>query len=243
MLTFTIYHSQTNDQSKRTNQTIEIVLRYYLTEYLCEDFVDALLYLQFIINNFISASTDLISNEMIYEFRVNDTLSVLSDLSSEDINRLRQIKRDQVKKIIVWINIIIKHCYDRNHTLIELDFEMYLKLHYDYFIFELSNRKFSHQRVDFLKIKQRVETLTYELKLSSTMRIHLVVFVTQLESTSDFDSYDRSIFNYSLSVQADENSTQNSSKYEIERLLEKKMIRNNIYYLMKWKDYSDIWNT
>lgn len=35
----------------------------------------------------------------------------------------------------------------------------------------------------------------------------------------------------------------NTQKYEIERLLSKKVVRNNIYYLVKWKDYFDVWNT
>ncbi len=34
MLYSTIYHSQTNDANERTNQTLEIALRYYIQELL-----------------------------------------------------------------------------------------------------------------------------------------------------------------------------------------------------------------
>ena len=75
------------------------------------------------------------------------------------------------------------------------------------------------------------------------MQIHFVIFIAQLKfaSSSNSDSYRRSKSNNSSSITTENDDfsdfTQTSS-YEIERLLDRRIISTNrISYLVKWKNY------
>ena len=57
-------------------------------------------------------------------------------------------------------------------------------MYHDYFIFEI-NLKLFNQRVDLFKVLEKVENLTYQFELSDVMRIHLIIFITQLKSISN----------------------------------------------------------
>ena len=142
------------------------------------------------LNNVVNAIIDYAFNELVYEFRVNDTFNLLKDLSTKNYDRLRQIKRDSTKEIIVFVNVMHKLRYDFAHKNVKLTINDYafLRLHVDYIICELSNKKFNQQRVDFFKILKKIDILIYRLKLSLVMQIHFVVFITQLKLVSTFDN-------------------------------------------------------
>ena len=79
---------------------------------------------------------------------------MLKDLSTKNYDRLRQIKQNSTKKIIVFVNVMHKLRYDFIYKNIKLIVNNYvfLLLHVDYIIFELLNKKLNQQRVDFFKI-------------------------------------------------------------------------------------------
>ena len=118
LLTFTIYHPQTDGQSERTNQTIEIAFRYFFINNFGVDFINALPYIQSAINNAVNTSTGLICNEVIYGFRFNDTLKTITDFPPENFDRFRFIYKEQIEKSIVWVNAITEHRYDQQHIFI-----------------------------------------------------------------------------------------------------------------------------
>lgn len=63
------------------------------------------------------------------------------------------------------------------------------------------------------------------------MRIHLVIFIAQLELvTSSNNSYDKIITIDSFFILKQDTST---LLYKIERLLNKRIIKNKLYYLVK----------
>jgi hypothetical protein len=67
-LYFIVYHSQSDDQSKRTNQSIEIALRYHLINMKnLKEWSQCISTFQSHLNNTIT-STNKISNEILYEF-------------------------------------------------------------------------------------------------------------------------------------------------------------------------------
>ena len=82
---------------------------------------------------------------------------------------------------------------------------------------------------------------TYRLKLSSIIKIHFVVFIAQFESATFFllnsDSYDRRVIDFSQMI--NEYVNIDAFFYEIERLLNKRIIKNKSYYLMKWKNFDN----
>ena len=72
-------------------------------------------YLIVAFNNSINVSIELSSNELIYDFRVNDFLVLLENLSIENYNKFRQVKRDAIEETIVFVNVMHKRRYDNMH--------------------------------------------------------------------------------------------------------------------------------
>ena len=67
-ITLTAYHSQTDKQSEQMNQTVEIVLHYYLTSNQRRDWSEQLFIIRGTLNNLPSVSTDQSLNEILYDF-------------------------------------------------------------------------------------------------------------------------------------------------------------------------------
>ena len=235
------YHSQIDEQSERINQTIEIALRYWIVSNSNVDFIENASYIQIDINNIVVAEIGYILNELCYEFRLQDNLDLLSDMPTENWSAFRLQYRKDAEEVIAWANMIVKFSYDRRHTSLNLKENslVYLRLHHEYIISDIKSKKLSQQRIDFFKILQKMSTLAYRLELSPVMTIHSVVSVAMLESVPiGEDSYHRSRpdqkHSSSVTMKHDDDPT---SHYEIERLLNKRIFRGKIQYLVKWRDY------
>ena len=164
---------------------------------------------------------------------------MLVDLTSENYNRFRQIKRKNAETIMTFANAINKSCYDQAYRAIKLtsEFLIYLRLHQGYTISDLFNKKLFNQRVGSFKILKTIDNnQIYRLQLFFIMKIHSMIFITQLKSTtSDSDSYNKKISNLFSII--NEYADTNAFSYEIKRLLNKRIIRNKPYYLIKWKNF------
>ena len=243
-----VYHSQTNEQSKRINQIVEITFRYWIINNFKIDFIQNLSYIQTDINNIVAANIEHISNEICYDFRFQNNLNLLSDMLVENWSIFRLQYRENVEKTIVWVNMIIKFNYDRRHTSIDLKkkFEIYLRLHHEYTISNIINRKLSNQRVDSFKILQKIDKLIYKFELFFVIIIHSVVSIIQLKSKFvDENFYRRARSDderfFSI-IMKNVDSNDSTSSYEIERLLKKRESRDKIQYFVKWKKYDNVDN-
>src|SRR5947207_1543163 len=80
----------------------------------------------------------------------------------------------------------MKHCYNKHHILLLLNSDdlVMLKLHHEYHVSDVKNKKLSIQQVEHFSIKQQVSSLVYKLDLLSNMKIHSVISVTNLKSLS-----------------------------------------------------------
>src|SRR5436190_17731996 len=98
----------------------------------------------------------------------------------------------------------MKYCYNKHHIFLLLNFNdlVMLKLHHEYHVSNVKNKKFLIQQVECFSIKQQVFSLVYELDLSSNMKIHSVILVTNLEFlSSDKDFYKCQYNKHSSSVE------------------------------------------
>ena len=104
-----------------------------------------LLFIQIENNNVVHVITKYVSNEFVYEFKNNKTLNMLTNLSFENYNQLRQIKQKNVEIVITFVNVLNKIRYDAIHKTLKfkIDDKMYLRLHHNYIIFDLFNHKLS----------------------------------------------------------------------------------------------------
>ena len=179
------------------------------------------------------------SNELIYEFKINDTLNMLTNLFFENYNQLRQIKRENVEVVMIFVSALSKARYDEIHKTMKfkIDDKMYLRLHHDYIIFDLFNHKLTKQRVRSFFIIEKMNNLVFKLQLFFVMKIHSVVLIAQLKLiTSNSNSYDRSVDKNSSLIQKKQFITliEQISFYEVERLLNRRIILiDRINYLVK----------
>ena len=86
-----------------------------------QDWVQFLLFLSTVINNLTNASISFAPNELVYGFRVKDNLSLLYDLFTEDFNRIRIIKKEEVDDAIAFASAKNKIRYNTKYKDILLE--------------------------------------------------------------------------------------------------------------------------
>ena len=251
-LTSTAYHPQTDGQSERTNQTVEIALRFYLTAHPDAEWDQILPYIQSIINNSANAITGMAPNELCYGFKVADPTSLLlaaePPVSEEAFSKLRLIKREEADDAMAFASISMKARYDSKHLALELKKgdSVFLKLHHGYSIPGVSSRKLSQQRVGPFKVLDKVGNHTYRLELPPLMRIHPVISVAQLEPTATTkagtsDRYGRKINEEPPPVRNEADLEED--EYSVERVIGKRKSGKKTQYLIKWNEYGNEHNS
>ena len=245
LLITTIWHSQADGQSKRTNQIIEIAFKYHLTTYFNDnhDWNQIIFYIQMKHNNVWNFNIKFAFNEFLYNFKIHDfILNLLSNLSSENYSHLWQIKKNETVQIIVFNNIFVKNKYDKVHQKIIIKNFIYLKLHNEYKISDAESRKLSQQRCDPFRILEIFKSdLALKLKFFNIMNIHPIISITQIELIDSSENpYRRKTIPFSALINEKLNS---ELKYKIEHLITKRIsIKTETKlkkskYLIIWKKY------
>ena len=242
----TTYHSQTDDLSKKTNQSTKIVLRYhFVTLNSSIMWSNVFFVIQKIFNNSIFA-TERISNECVYEF----TFTKSTDLNFTTLkNKKLSTKwiRQKIIDVIIFFQMIAKYHYDKKHKTMHLSKNSWtlLRFHHDYNIFSTQDfeKKLSQQYVGPFKILQRIENLIYRLEIPNHWRVHSIFIIIQLKSVSDFksNSYNRQKFHFS-SIHVDED-TDTMKNFVIKKIIKIKQTARNKKYFIKWKKYEPKKNT
>src|SRR5204862_7979492 len=100
----------------------------------------------------------------------------------------------------------MKNHYNKYHISLLLNSEdlVILKLHHEYCVFSVKNKKLFIQQVDHFSVKQQISLLAYELKFSANMMINLVMSVINLESvSSEKDLYNQLYDDYLFLMKED----------------------------------------
>ncbi len=153
----------------------------------------------------------------------------------------KKIIQIEIFNAIDFVNARFKIIFDFKHKSLAFNTsdKVYFRLHREYSLSEKKNLKLFNQRSDSYIILRKINNLTYELNLSSTSRVHSIIFKTQLESALDSDLFDRSRSINSDSVKMNEN-TSTKNFFEVKKILRKKNRKYDkitiTQYLVKWKD-------
>ncbi len=238
LLAATAYHPQTDGQSERTNQSVEIAMRFAITENPDKSWLDTIPFIQAAFNNATNASTGLAPNEIRYGFKTNtDPLNCLRQLPPDEYTLTRDELRQAADEVIAFTEMIAKHRYDSKHKPIEMQVgdRVFLRLHDGYGIPGVKNPKLGAQRCGSFPIVRKVGKLAYELKLPPTMKIHPVVSISQLEPAPEgSDPYERVLNAEPPPVV--EVGTPDEPEWEVERLVDRKWDgrRRCFTYLVKY---------
>ena len=152
-----VYHSQIDDFSKRINQTMKIVLRFFISKNFDFDWIATLSTLQFRFNNNINVVIDKTSNEITFEFLFREIIIVVIDVSIDlkkkisivivdfksTFEKNRFVFRKKISNVIFFAIAKIKIVYNSRYQIFKfnVDDQMYLRLHRDYFLSNKFNSK------------------------------------------------------------------------------------------------------
>ena len=79
----------------------------------------------------IYVTIDYVSNELIYDFKINNIFDLLVDLSLKNYSQLRQLKRKNVEAVIIFVVVFNKLRYNAIHKIIDIKVEnkIYFRLY------------------------------------------------------------------------------------------------------------------
>lgn len=242
----TAWHPQTDGQSERKNQDIEIAIRYHCAALPSEPWINILPALQHNHNNAKSSVLGRSPNEVVYGFKPRDIISTLEvPQTAVDFDTLRKLYQKEAKAAIDFAAADAKARYDAKHNPISFNIgdSVYLRLHKGYNLPGKPPRKWSQQRVGPLSIVRRVGELAYELNLPTHWRIHKVISVAHLfRIPQGADPYGRRIPQPGRVIVQGDNDDWVS--YEIEQLLNRRVNRAGgrpvLEYLVRWKGFSAV---
>ena len=200
-LTTTAYHPSADGQSERTNQTLEVMLR-YLVNSSQSDWLTKLLPLQAASNNMESATTKKSPNELIYGKKLRTALEVstmtLPMLAlAVPLHELRTVMQEEAATAIAIAQKAMTKHYDKKH--ISPDFSTgyaFLRLGAGYSIPAIQKQKLAQQRVGPFRILEVVgKGKAYRLQLPPHYGIHPVISVIHLEPSPALgsDPYNRPV--------------------------------------------------
>ena len=246
LLYSTAYHPQTDGSSERTNQTVEIAIRFWMSTL---DDVTAwpltIPAIQSGYNNAISAPLGKSPNEVAAGFSLNQPLD-LGAHEKELLPKDRHIARLEAADAIAFAQTNSKYHYDRRHHpqfFREGDYAL-IRLHHGYNVpaTVLTGRKYGLQYVGPFRVLARIGRLAYHLEVPNDWRIHPVFSIAQLEPVPNpkSDPYHRERPDEPPSIFV-EGDTDEYKSYEIDRLINKRVITKGrgqaTEYLVKWKGY------
>ncbi len=98
-----------------------------------------------------------------------------------------------------------------------------------------SSNKLNHTKLESYKILKIKELINYKLNLSASMKIHLIFYICFLKSADS---------NTSIQTKSSEiDSESQNVEYEVEDILNQQNIKDQLHWLIKWKDYKHIEDT
>jgi hypothetical protein len=253
LLYSTAYHPQSDGQSERTNQTLEIALRHLLVAE-GSNWVKALPHIIALLNNSINSTIGRSPNEIIYGFKLNEAavrpgpLEKMPKHSADEIltfEQERAIHRKEAAECVAFANAYAKIRYDARHIPLILtpgQDKAYLRLHHGYHVPGAGNAKLGVQRVGPFNVKRAIGANAYELELPARWKIHPVISVAYLEPAYGTDPFNRKSNAGDTEVVTTTGDTDEWKSFEIEKLLDRRIRlygaarKPVVEYLVKWKN-------
>ncbi len=178
----TAYHSQTDEQSKQMNQTVETYLRHYVNRNQ-NNWVQLLLMAQFVYNNTQNETTEETPFWANYEYNSKvwwepQTHKSQSQKAILDIAEIKKLHRDLMNRI--------QQQTEQTTEIKPFRVEEKVYLRMNNICVKQRSKKLNNKSIEPFKIKRNIKKLSYKLNLLKKMWIHSVFHVFMLQSCNQF---------------------------------------------------------
>lgn len=200
----TAYHPQTDGQSEKTNQVVEVALRHYIDEFAGLLWVDALVEVEFAINSARSWATAQTPFSLLYGAEVRDGLTTaaegrvarahleVEDKDARTFQALRWRRRSEAFDSILFaqVRMSLYHDDSANPLPVFQPGDRVMLRTKDFLRFKDPDfpRKLGPQFVGPFTVLAKVGKLAYRLSLPPSWQLHPVINVTKLARAPSDDS-------------------------------------------------------
>ena len=247
LLFTTAWHPQADGQSERTNQAIEIAIRFLADDERYTDWSQMLPAITRIFNSTVSTVTGKTPDELLFGFNPWMRNTIAADTEA---NRLVFLK--DAKDASQYAQDVMALRYDNKHKPLALHEgeKVFINLHKGYNINSKLHKKFGARRVGRFPIKRIfADGNAYELALPRHWKIHPVISVEHIEPVpKGKDPYSRPTDDgKDVEPVIQEGDTEEWKSWEIEKLVDKRTIRygkgkSETEYLVQWKGFGPAYN-
>ena len=194
------------------------------------------------INNSRTAATKMAPNEILFGFKLRDTVSALAEdfATTEDtvpaLPVLRALARADAEDASKHAAYHIAKNYNRKHKDLSLKVgdNAYIRLGTGYKLKGIPKAKSDMQRVGPFEVVEKVGKLAYRLRLPDGWKIHPVISIVHLEPAKE-DPFDREV------APPPPMEVEGEEWWTIETIIRRAMRgrgRNRrVHYLLRWKGY------
>jgi hypothetical protein len=232
----TAFHPQTDGQTERMNQTIEQYLRIYCN-YQQDDWVAHLDSAEFSYNNAKHSSTEHSPFYANYGYhpRFNFIPYVKGSAApaAEALIQRLQALHDQLVENVKRAQDSQAKYYNAKHLNVDFNVGDKVWLSSQNLRTQRPCKKLDWKKLGPFKVIEKVGLQAYRLALPSSMKIHPVFHVSLLEP------HKANLIAERVSAPPPPVEINNEQEYEVESILDSKLLRRKLFYLVKWKGYSD----
>ncbi|QRW08767.1 Transposon Tf2-1 polyprotein [Ceratobasidium sp. AG-Ba] len=232
----TAYHPQTDGQTKRLNQVVELYLRHYVS-HRQDDWVGLLPLAEFAYNNGVNVSTGktpFFANYGFHpKFAVGDKEGQGLAIADNHAEWLQK-GYDELKAALTVSQERMKEYYDRKHRAPE-EIKVGDQVWLDNRNIQSQRpaRKLAAKRIGPFKVLAKIGKQAFKLELPHTLKIH-PVFPVALLSLKRNDPYERD-----PPQPPPEITPEGDIEYEVEQVQDSRRHRGKIQYYVKWLGYNE----
>ena len=238
----TAFHPQTDGQTERQNQTLEHFLRCFCSEN-AEDWLELLPVAEFAYNNSSHSTTGVSPYFLVQGTHPRMPSTVEDDRVEGEVPaeaaRMQRMKdaRVTLEKRVKQSQEYQKRYYDSKHTAVSFKKGDMVLLSTRNLKLIQPSKKVTPKYIGPFKVRDLVGTQAYRLWLPTAYRIHDVFHVALLKPY------------YHREGEPEENSkapeieSEGEDSWEVEAILKHRMCKGQRQYLLKWKGYSEEFNS
>lgn len=230
----TAFHPQSDGQTEILNQILEQYLRSYVN-YQQNDWVEWLPLAQWAYNSSDIENIKMSPFRANYGFdpviKIHATQSVNAPAATAHATKITEIQK-HLQKEWIFLQNRMKHYADKKR----LPAPILEEGHKVYLLRKNIKTKRPSDKLDWKKIgpfliKRKISNINYELSLPDGMKIHPIFHISLLEKAPDDSALATRI------------TIDNTTEYEVERILKARGNTKKREYLIKWKGYPNSENT